>query len=1364
MKKMLALFLALVQLVTLLPMLSLRVQAADTTSSEMPALNRMIVGTIKFQSFNFLGDNATGSDGVDYSSTFYYTDDYFSPSAIHETDSTSLKWSDLTEAELSLASMSFDFATAAYATNVGNVMTATSRTWDNTDYSDKAKNARDLLTTCGFENFEAYDYGHAPTNDSIAYVIASKKIRVWDETANANRDFTLIAVGVRGAGYGAEWASNVTIGNKNTNQLPANGRHWGFDNAATEICSAIQTYLSDHNITQDAKYWITGFSRAGATANLVAGYVTDDAATTYHTRQQDVFGYTWECPQAASTTEITLNYKNIHNILNAMDAVPKVSPDAFEHQRLGVDFVMPYYGNTTSSQNTTYYTNMREVLKTIAVGAYNYKGEYYTEDPLISVTDPSNYPYNRPVSIYTVSARQLIDDGLSGSFGDNFGTVHVVTGFLNRLSRGYVSSILGGEKWYMDKFIDELIDVFLVSPAWDRDFGDRNTVKNYSYERKVSTHETRFIGNYQKDFRNVLGYLLDYSGPAFMGMVDNLMDAVGNKIGTVSWSNVWSNVGFALDFAKFYFISTSESNRLDLINSSKEMAVTIVNDMTSDFSDPQGISRTDMNDSLRHLVSLVIDLYADELDEYESQYFGTSLHNMWQILCTHEQEVVMSWIKSLDQNHINRGYRTLTVPKGTDVKMYLCRSGYGETLGFDTAAPLVAEVKNGAFVPLSDPTGKTVQTLDDRISVTESGENMVIRYPSLLDLRFDVTTDTAISDLSFALSDYRTNAMATALSDGEKQYDPAQFSTSSYTQFASNGANTWNALSNSSIIPLAANETLSITARHTSAYDENDTASNLFYNMRKHADTTRVIDFSAVTTVANDAQTLSGETSRNGQFLRNATAKTVTYQLNSGAQLSSGNAVLSTRFADVDTASVTHSAIGRLTQDEALTVVPASSVYYDDDLAGQTFTSDGHGYSSDINDAAVSKSATDVSGAIYFTFYGTGIDVYCTTHSGGGYVSAAVFKTDDPNNCNTNTRIKDEANKAITVKNQSSADRYNTPTISFTGLSADTYTVKISANGAAAYKLDGVRVYNPVQTGSAAETALNQTDEANATYLNLRALLLNAESGFSVTQPDGMSGAVDTATISGVLFVDEADKIVTTYHDENGNDVQKYSTQFDVYKANGPKGEIYLSNNQAITFQLNTSKVAPGSKVWIGLSAPETGSGTVTITGKDGSVSVNSVMDMYYDFTVPSTGSVTITNTGSSLISVTNLKVTGVAGLLNVAAPDSTDPTDVSNSANSDAILSAKRAVFAPVTLSTVRMAANNGVDPEATVEEPETPDVPDTPDTPDTPDEPDTPDQPDDPKPGWSNGTDVARQILSSFLQSLMNSMKKLFGGLGGW
>ena len=91
-KRSLALLLVLVQLVTLLPALSLRAQAAGTTA-ETPALNKTTVGTVKFQSFNFLGDNAAGSDGVDYTSTFYYSDDYFSPSAIHETSTPDCNWS-----------------------------------------------------------------------------------------------------------------------------------------------------------------------------------------------------------------------------------------------------------------------------------------------------------------------------------------------------------------------------------------------------------------------------------------------------------------------------------------------------------------------------------------------------------------------------------------------------------------------------------------------------------------------------------------------------------------------------------------------------------------------------------------------------------------------------------------------------------------------------------------------------------------------------------------------------------------------------------------------------------------------------------------------------------------------------------------------------------------------------------------------------------------------------------------------------------------------------------------------------------------------------------------------------------------------
>ena len=65
-KRGLALAPVLLQLLTLLPALSLRAAAAEPASdaaapqeSALPALNETIVGTVQFQSFNFLGGNDT---------------------------------------------------------------------------------------------------------------------------------------------------------------------------------------------------------------------------------------------------------------------------------------------------------------------------------------------------------------------------------------------------------------------------------------------------------------------------------------------------------------------------------------------------------------------------------------------------------------------------------------------------------------------------------------------------------------------------------------------------------------------------------------------------------------------------------------------------------------------------------------------------------------------------------------------------------------------------------------------------------------------------------------------------------------------------------------------------------------------------------------------------------------------------------------------------------------------------------------------------------------------------------------------------------------------------------------------------------
>lgn len=796
---------------------------AEGAASQIPILNETIVGTVKFQSFNFLGDNTTGEDGTDYSATFYYTDDYFARSAINESVSgQKVPWTELDNA--SLATCSLDFAVASYTSAEGDVISATSRTWDNSDYSEKDKNVIAFLSTCGFEDIKPSDtYYVEPSSDSIAYTIANKKITVWDEDSQTNKEYTLVAVGIRGAGYGPEWASNVTVGDSNNPSVE--GRHKGFDDSALQVVSGLEDYIAEYNISGDVKYWVSGFSRSAAVANLTAGYITDRASE-FNTQQKDIYGYTYECPQCAESSENALAYKNIHNIINQMDLVPRVSPSEFHHQRLGVDYVMPYHGNTTATENEDYYQRMYRVLQTIAVGK-TFNGQY-TEDPLISAVNPSSYPYNRPMTPYKLSTGKLITDAISGNLMTEFGTEEAKKrGFLT----GNVDHVLGDLDdngtcdWYLDDMLDEIINVFLVSNAWDR---------GYSYTTSdVDTHKIRFIESHQEDMRTVLGYLLGFSGPAFLGLVDSLMSHITSLLRL-------SNAGVALAFINFYNDPTGSYGRYNLlvnaswrgksykdvlINEAKGVAVDYINATTAGYTHPT-ISRAQMNASMEKLVGLVIDLFADELDRYESQYLSTFLRLMNVILSTHEQETVLSWITSLDENHMNRSYRTLTVPVGTNVKLYEFREQYGEVLSADGVAPLVAEFTNGT----------QVSSLDQRIYMETSGSTMTIRYPASLNIRSDVTLlpgSTAVADLDYRVADFQTKADTTDVSVGAVQFQQLS-NRGRYTEItntARTNAAAINTASASQAAALGPYDTLKVMANRTTSFDNHNAGDENVYTV-----------------------------------------------------------------------------------------------------------------------------------------------------------------------------------------------------------------------------------------------------------------------------------------------------------------------------------------------------------------------------------------------------------------------------------------------------------------------------------------------------------------------------------------------------
>lgn len=431
----------------------------------------------------------------------------------------------------------------------------------------------------------------------------------------------------------------------------------------------------------------------------------------------------------------------------------------------------------------------------------------------------------------------------------------------------------------------------------------------------------------------------------------------------------------------------------------------------------------------------------------------------------------------------------------------------------------------------------------------------------------------------------------------------------------------------------------------------------------------KVIDFNGKMIIADNVKRFTEKVWTNGEFA--LSGSTLTYQLLPDQTMPSTNKGQINMVMDGVDRTLALDTGNIWTQ---YTAIPANNVYFDDVLnAGDAMAAgDGFGYNEAVtSDVSSGASVLNPDGdmVVYFTFKGTGIDIYCTTASADGAVQVSLVQGDHFDNANKvyfedaegKYVLNDEgkyvlagadtpadatrySTSSYAVINQSETTRYNVPTVTYTNLPYDVYTVYLKAMKGSQYKLDGVRVYDPLgapDTHSQLVYKENNVDqESNARFYTLRDGLVNDNQEVSVE-------AAVTDPTTGVLFVDNVDSLDM----KNIYELPVYPDAATAYKANSPKNEIYLDKDQAIAFTL--SDAAKGDHYWIGLSAPDEGknTGTVTVNGKE--IEVTSAVDMYYPIEVGSSGAVTITNTGDNLISVTKLKVT--------SAYDAATVTDAAN-------------------------------------------------------------------------------------------------------
>ena len=310
-----------------------------------------------------------------------------------------------------------------------------------------------------------------------------------------------------------------------------------------------------------------------------------------------------------------------------------------------------------------------------------------------------------------------------------------------------------------------------------------------------------------------------------------------------------------------------------------------------------------------------------------------------------------------------------------------------------------------------------------------------------------------------------------------------------------------------------------------------------------------------------------------------------------------------------------------------------------------------------------------------FTFRGTGFDIISLTDNTSGAIRVNVVRTDVSDDDTENAY-----NKNFLVNNyygykqnedgsweasptDASNALYQIPVMKVTDLALGTYKVTIKVSYASYFDKTGKNAYNFWLDGIRIYNPMGQ-DYADYS---------KDQEGYP--QYLELRSALTSDAASKAVFIDgAADAKVSTYSNY------------------GPNHEVYLSKGQAITFKLTAASDGALSKiasVQVGAKTPNGSSAVMKVNDASTGTTISTATEMYYDITAAavsggSASQITITNDGEGILSLTNLKITYAESGYSLAF-DSLTEEDQSNAVNMVRLLYAvpveeEEEVFTPET------------------------------------------------------------------------------------
>lgn len=302
-----------------------------------------------------------------------------------------------------------------------------------------------------------------------------------------------------------------------------------------------------------------------------------------------------------------------------------------------------------------------------------------------------------------------------------------------------------------------------------------------------------------------------------------------------------------------------------------------------------------------------------------------------------------------------------------------------------------------------------------------------------------------------------------------------------------------------------------------------------------------------------------------------------------------------------------------------------------------------------------------------FTFTGTGFDIISLTDNTSGVIQVKVYKANSTDTTPVKNILvnnyygytRDGAGNWVVSNSEDPNALYQIPVVKVDGLDYGTYNVTIEVF---------YSKYFDKTTKSQYSFWLDAIRVYNPMGEGYDYTADNEGYPQYIKLHDKLA---DTAATSGdeqVLFIDGAEHAT----------IAQYANY-------GPKNEVYLAKGQAISFKLtgNTNEIA---SIQIGAKAPD-GQPTMTVKDNGSTTSaknevLSTATEMYYDITEQAKDGqlVTITNKGEGILSLTNLKITYRTSGQTVTLSDLTATEQANAVAVVQALFAAPVATFSPET------------------------------------------------------------------------------------